>query len=89
MVTTATPSPTTEEVLIAMPIDVLREFDQVAERMGLSRDRLMVGAARRFLLAERRWRVTQASIAAQAERSGLRTEDDIEAYLDSLPDDGR
>lgn len=81
------PPAATEEITLSLPLDVVREIDLVAARRGLSRSALMTGAARQWLLGDRRWREVQASIAEQARQSGLHTEVDIEEYLDSLADD--
>ena len=81
------PSVATEEITIALPADVLREIDRLATEKGLTRSQLLTGAARRFLFDEERWRTLQASASAHARSAGLATEDDIEEYLDSLPDD--
>ena len=80
------PSVETEEITVALPVDVLREIDRVAADMGLTRNALMIGAARRFLFSEERWRRLQAVGAERAREAGLFTEDDVEEYLDSLSD---
>lgn len=74
-----------EEITVSLPADVLREIDRIAADMKLTRSEMLTGAARRFLLSEQRWREVQAVFAAAAKESGLR-EEDIEDYLDSLPD---
>ncbi len=84
------PTTTTEqlvEVIIAMPADVLREIDRIAAEMGLTRSEMFTGAARRFLFSEERWRELQAHFSEGFRQAGFRTEDDIEEYLESLPDD--
>lgn len=75
-----------EEITVSLPADVLREIDRIAADMKLTRSEMLTGAARRFLFSEQRWRRLQASGAEHARAAGLRTEDDIEEYLDSLPD---
>ena len=77
----------TKEVTISLPTDVLREIDNLAAEKGRTRSQVMTGAARRYLFSEQRWREVQAVIAEGARQGGLFTEDDIEEYLDSLPDD--
>ena len=76
----------TEEITVTLPTDVLVGIDQFAAEKGLSRSEMLTAAARRYLFSERRWKETQAAIAEAARRAGLRTEDDIEDLLDSLPD---
>ncbi len=78
------PSVETEEITVSLPVDVLREIDRVATDMGRTRNELMVGAARRFLFSEDRWRRLQAIGAERAREAGLLTEDDVEEYLDSM-----
>ncbi len=83
------PTTTTEElveVTVSLPADVLREIDRLAAEMKLTRSEMLTGAARRFLFSEARWRRLQAYGAERAREAGLSTEEDIEAYLDSLPD---
>ena len=77
----------TEEVAVSLPADVLREIDWVAAEMGLTRSEMFTGAARRFLFSEERWRELHAHFSEGFRQAGFRTEDDIEEYLDSLPDD--
>ena len=79
------PSMETEEITVSLPVDVVRELDELAIGMGRTRNDLMVGAVRGLLFGEQRWREVQAAVAAGARESGL-TEDDVEDYLDSLPD---
>jgi predicted transcriptional regulator len=80
------PTATTKEVTLALPADVLREIDALAAEKGRTQDQVILGAIRRFLIDERRWRELQSAAAQHAAAAGLRTEDDIEDYLDSLPD---
>ncbi len=79
------PTVETQEITVSLPVDVLGEIDRLAEEKGRTRDELLVGAARGYLFREERWREVQAAVAAGARESGL-TEDDVEEYLDSLPD---
>jgi len=76
-----------EEVTISLPVDVLREIDRVAAEMRRTRSEMLTGAARRFLFSEERWRELQAHFSEGFREAGLLTEDDVEEYLDSLPDD--
>jgi predicted transcriptional regulator len=92
MAMASAPTSTTEElvaVTVSLPADVLREIDRVAAEMGLTRSELFTGAARRLLFGEQRWREAQALFAEAAREAGFRTEDDVEDYLDSLPDPQR
>ncbi len=79
------PNVETEEVTVSLPVDVLQELDELADGMGRTRNDFMVGAVRGLLFDEQRWREVQAAVAEGARESGL-TEDDVEEYLDSLPD---
>ncbi len=78
------PNVETEEVTVSLPVDVLQELDELADGMGRTRNDLMIGAVRGLLFDEQRWREVQAAVADGARESGL-TEDDVEEYLDSLP----
>lgn len=74
------------EVTVSLPADVLREIDQMAAEKGRTRSDLLTSGARRYLFSEQRWREVQAAVAASPAAAELLTEDDIEDYLDSLPD---
>jgi predicted transcriptional regulator len=84
-----TPTEELVEVTVSLPADVLREIDRVAAEMKLTRGDLLTGSARRYLFSEQRWREAQAVFAEAAREAGFRTEDDVEDYLDSLPDPQR
>jgi len=74
------------EIAVSLPADVLQEIDRMAAEKGRTRSDLLVAGARRYLFSERRWREVQAAVAASPAAAELRTEDDIEDYLDSRPD---
>jgi len=85
MASTAT---TTEEVTVALPADLLREVDEVAAERGRGRDDLLRQAVF-YYVRTYRWRQVQAVFAPAFEAAGLRTEEDVEEYLDSLDDEAR
>lgn len=72
---------------IALPPELLREIDAAAAELGWSRETVLRVAVRRLLRSERRWRELQQHGQERARAMGLVTEDDIEEFLDSLPDD--
>lgn len=84
--TTTTTASATEDVTLALPVDLLRRADEVAAKQGWTRDRVLRQAVF-YYLSTLRWQEIQNVFAPQAEAAGLRTEDDVEDYLDSLSDD--
>jgi len=87
MTTAIPPAVASEDITVSLPTDVLEAMDQLAKERGRTRNQMVVAAVRRFVLAEQRWLETQAVVAAAAREAGLRTEDDIEELMDSLPDE--
>lgn len=69
---------------ISLPRELLKEIDEAATEAGLSRERLLRAAVRRFVHSDRRWRSLQAEASARARAMGIHTEDDVEDFLDSL-----
>jgi metal-responsive CopG/Arc/MetJ family transcriptional regulator len=81
----STPTATTEQVTVPLPLDLLREMDAVAAKQGRTRPELLELAAN-YYLSTLRWQAIQAVVAPAFAAAGLRTEDDVEELLDSLPD---
>ncbi len=71
---------------ISVPPDLLRQIDELAAADQRTRSELLNDAARRYM-SDQRWRRIQAIGAERARAAGLHTEDDIEEFMDSLPDD--
>jgi predicted transcriptional regulator len=82
-----TPAATDElvEVTVSLPADVLREIDRLSAEQGRSRSFMVTAAVKDYLFDEERWREVQAVFSKAAQDAGLR-EEDIEDYLDSLPE---
>ena len=79
------PTVASEEITLALPTDLLGWIDELAEKQGRTRNEVLEWAAR-YYVSTLRWREIQAVFAPAAAAAGLRTEDDIEEYMDSLPD---
>jgi len=73
------------DVTFAMPTDLLREADGAAAKQGWSRDQVLRQAVE-YYLSTLRWQEIHRVFAPAFEAAGLRTEDDVEDYLDSLPE---
>jgi metal-responsive CopG/Arc/MetJ family transcriptional regulator len=80
------PTATTQQITVSLPADVLRAIDALAAEKKLTRSEIMTGAARRFLFSEQRWDRLQARGMDLARAAGLKTEDDVEDFLDALPE---
>lgn len=80
------PTVASEEITLSLPTDLLRRVDELAAEWGRTRNEEFERAAR-YYVSTLRWRAAQAVIAPAAAAAGLRTEDDIEEYMDSLPDE--
>jgi metal-responsive CopG/Arc/MetJ family transcriptional regulator len=72
---------------ITLPEQLLREIDDAVAETGLSRDDLLHAAVHRFLRSDRRWRKLRQYGEERARALGIETEDDLEALMDSLPDE--
>jgi metal-responsive CopG/Arc/MetJ family transcriptional regulator len=79
------PTVTSEPVTVPLPIELLRELDEEAARQGRTRHELLESAAN-FYLRTLRWREIQAVVAPAFAAAGMRTDDDVEPLIDSLPD---
>jgi metal-responsive CopG/Arc/MetJ family transcriptional regulator len=67
--------------------DLLREIDEAAAETSLSREDLLRASVRTFLDQERRWRDLQKYGEERARALGIRNEEELEAFLDAIPDD--
>lgn len=74
---------TTTDVQVAT--DLLDDVTSIASRLHLTPDEAVDAALRRYLSVER-WRLIQEEGQRRAEEHGIRTQDDVEDFLDSLPD---
>jgi len=84
MAKTAT-APTTTDVTVALATDLLSDVDDLVRADSRTRDDV-IDIAVRFYLSERRWREAQAVVSVHGSAAGIRTEDDVEELIDSLPD---
>lgn len=80
------PTVASEEVTLSLPTDLLGRIDELAAKQGRTRNEVLERAARYFVRTLN-WRAIQAVAAPAAAAAGLLTEDDIEEYMDSLPDE--
>lgn len=86
MAMVSAPTVASEEITLALPTDLLGWIDELAAEKQRTRNELIERAAR-YYVSTLRWRAAQAVIAPAARAAGLLTEDDIEEYMDSLPDE--
>lgn len=82
---TTRPAETTAETTVSLPAELLRWIDETAATRGTTRS-AMIEQAVFYYRSTLRWRAIQTEAAPAFAAAGLRTEDDVEAYLDSLPD---
>ncbi len=75
------------EVSFSLPRESLEQIDEIAAVMRWTRGEVLNDAVHRYLKSELRWRRIQAIGAERARAASLFTEDDIEEFMDSLPDD--
>jgi predicted transcriptional regulator len=75
----------TIETTVSLPADLLRWIDETAATRDLTRS-AMIKQAVFYYRSTLRWQRIQASVAPAFAAAGLHTEDDVEEYLDSLPD---
>lgn len=75
----------TKVIDIMLPEELLADIDKEADAESRTRSELIQEATRNYLW-ERRWRRTQAIVAARARKAGFTTEDDVEELIDSLED---
>ena len=80
------PTVASEEIAPSLPTDLLGWIDELAAEQGRTRHEVLERAAR-YHVSTLRWRAIQGGAAPAA--AGLRTEDDIEEYVDSLSDEPR
>ena len=80
------PTVANQEMTVSLPAEIVRQLDEMAELEQRTPGEVIAAAVSFYVDGERRWRAAQSVIAGHARASGLRTEDDIEELLDSLPD---
>jgi metal-responsive CopG/Arc/MetJ family transcriptional regulator len=80
------PAMVSKVINISLPEELLREIDEAAAFEHRTRSELMRESVRSYIESRRRWREIQTIGAERARALGLRTEDDVEDLLDSLPD---
>jgi len=85
MATATAISTTTKVINISLPEALLQEIDAQAAEEHRSRSEFLREAAR-ARISDARWRRVQAEGAIRAREAGLRTEDDVEEFLDSIVD---
>jgi predicted transcriptional regulator len=71
---------------IALPKELVEEIEAAAKETDLSKEVLLRAAVRQYVRANRRWREVQREGAKIAEELGLRTEEEVEAYVEELMD---
>ncbi|MGH2559826.1 MAG: ribbon-helix-helix protein, CopG family [Thermomicrobiales bacterium] len=71
---------------IALPKELVEEIEAAAEETDLSKEVLIRAAVRQYVRSNRRWREVQREGAKIAEELGLRTEEDVEAFVEELMD---
>ncbi len=70
---------------ISLPEELVQQIDETAQEASRTRSEL-IGEATRHYLTEYRWRRTQDYFSERARLAGIRTENDVEALIDSLDD---
>ena len=78
-------SEATATVTVSLPVALLREIDELAADQRRTRDEVIEQGVF-YYIRTLRWRAIQAVAAPLAEAAGIRTEDDVEELIDSLPD---
>lgn len=76
----------TKVINISLPEELLKQIDEAAARENSGRSEFLRESARKRI-SDQRWRALQAYAAPRARAAGLFTEDDIEEYMDSLPEE--
>ena len=71
-------------VNISIPEKLLEEIDSKAKDEYKSRSDLLREAALCYLQTSNNWAILQKDLSAKAKKAGIKTEDDIEAMVDSL-----
>lgn len=71
---------------ITLSQDLLREIDAAVKETAMSPEALIRASVRTFLDQERSWRELQREVGERARALGIKTEDDVEEFLDSLDD---
>lgn len=76
----------TKVINISLPEELLREIDEVAALEHRTRSELLRESARRYIRLRQEWREIQSVVAERAKEAGIRTEQDVEDLIDSLPE---
>lgn len=71
---------------ISLPEELLREIDDVAAQEHRTRSELLRESARRYIRLRQEWREIQSVVADRAQKAGIRSEQDVEDLIDSLPE---
>ncbi len=69
---------------ISLPPKLARAVDRKAREHGLGRSEILRTAFLRYLKDEEQEQRFQEAVAARARQMGIKTEDDIEALIDSV-----
>ncbi|HEV2108888.1 MAG TPA: ribbon-helix-helix domain-containing protein [Thermomicrobiales bacterium] len=75
----------TKLINISLPEELLRQIDEAAAKENRGRSEFLRESARRRI-SDQRWRALQEIGAKRARELGISTEDDVEDFLDSLPE---
>jgi metal-responsive CopG/Arc/MetJ family transcriptional regulator len=71
---------------ISLPKDLIEEIDAAAAELNKSPEAVVRASVRRYLKQERDWRALQEHASELARAAGIRTEDDVEDFIDSMSD---
>ncbi len=75
-----------KQTTVLLPTEVVGWIEALADEQRCSRDEMIERAVRAYVGAHN-LRLAQDAIAPAAAAAGLRTEDDVETYLDSFGDE--
>ena len=75
----------TKVINISLPEELLKQIDEAAAKENRGRSEFLRESARKQI-SDQRWRALQAYGMMRARELGIRTEDDVEDFLDSLPE---
>lgn len=75
----------TKVINISLPEELLQQIDEAAARENRGRSEFLRESARKRI-SDQRWRALQRIGMERARELGIRTEDDVEDFLDSLPE---
>lgn len=75
----------TKVINISLPEELLKQIDEAAAKENRGRSEFLRESARKRI-SDQRWRALQEYGMERARALGIRTEDDVEDFLDSLPE---